>query len=166
MPDRRCLRLPAVRLRRSAAHGHAHGGQGGKRGHRLHAPGRAGNRADQQDEGLRPAGPGARTRWRRMWPWDSSRICGITAWERRFCRDLGIRKIRLMTNNPKKIVGLQGYGLEVVERIPIECKPGKRNIELPQDQEEEDGASAEHRVKKAISRQRSAGTPGKIFADR
>lgn len=44
-------------------------------------------------------------------------------------RDLGLRKIRLMTNNPKKIVGLQGYGLEVVERIAIECKPGKRNIQ-------------------------------------
>ncbi len=42
-------------------------------------------------------------------------------------RDLGVRKIRLMTNNPKKIVGLQGYGLEVVERIAIECKPGKKN---------------------------------------
>lgn len=34
--------------------------------------------------------------------------------------DLGIRKIRLMTNNPKKIVGLEGYGLEIVERVPIE----------------------------------------------
>ena len=44
-------------------------------------------------------------------------------------RDLGVRKLRLMTNNPKKIVGLQGYGLEVVERIAIECKPGKRNID-------------------------------------
>ena len=43
-------------------------------------------------------------------------------------RDLGVRKIRLMTNNPKKIVGLQGYGLEVVERIPIEIKPSRRNI--------------------------------------
>ncbi len=43
-------------------------------------------------------------------------------------RDLGIRKIRLMTNNPKKIVGLQGYGLEVVERVPIEIKPGRRNL--------------------------------------
>jgi len=43
-------------------------------------------------------------------------------------RDLGVRKIRLMTNNPKKIVGLQGYGLEVVERIPIEIKPGSRNL--------------------------------------
>jgi len=44
-------------------------------------------------------------------------------------RDLGLRKIRLMTNNPKKIVGLQGYGLEVVERIPIETKPSRRNID-------------------------------------
>jgi len=35
-------------------------------------------------------------------------------------RDLGVRKMRLMTNNPKKIVGLEGYGLEVVDRIPIE----------------------------------------------
>jgi len=43
-------------------------------------------------------------------------------------RDLGVRKIRLMTNNPKKIVGLQGYGLEVVERIPIEIKPSRKNI--------------------------------------
>jgi len=34
--------------------------------------------------------------------------------------DLGIKKIRLMTNNPKKIVGLEGYNLEIVERVPIE----------------------------------------------
>jgi 3,4-dihydroxy 2-butanone 4-phosphate synthase/GTP cyclohydrolase II len=43
-------------------------------------------------------------------------------------RDLGVRKIRLMTNNPKKIVGLEGYGLEVVERVPIEIPPGRRNL--------------------------------------
>jgi 3,4-dihydroxy 2-butanone 4-phosphate synthase/GTP cyclohydrolase II len=43
-------------------------------------------------------------------------------------RDLGVRKIRLMTNNPKKIVGLQGYGLEVVDRVPLEVKPGRRNF--------------------------------------
>jgi 3,4-dihydroxy 2-butanone 4-phosphate synthase/GTP cyclohydrolase II len=42
-------------------------------------------------------------------------------------RDLGIRKIRLMTNNPKKVVGLQGYGLVIVERIPIEVPPNKLN---------------------------------------
>jgi 3,4-dihydroxy 2-butanone 4-phosphate synthase/GTP cyclohydrolase II len=34
--------------------------------------------------------------------------------------ELGVRKIRLMTNNPKKIVGLEGYGLEIVERVPLE----------------------------------------------
>jgi 3,4-dihydroxy 2-butanone 4-phosphate synthase/GTP cyclohydrolase II len=41
--------------------------------------------------------------------------------------DLGITKIRLMTNNPRKIVGLEGYGLEVVERVPIEMLPKKEN---------------------------------------
>jgi len=42
-------------------------------------------------------------------------------------RDLGIRKMRLLTNNPKKIIGLEGYGLEVVERVPIEMPPTRRN---------------------------------------
>ena len=42
-------------------------------------------------------------------------------------RDLGVRKMRLMTNNPKKIVGLEGYGLKVVERVPIEIPPTKEN---------------------------------------
>lgn len=42
-------------------------------------------------------------------------------------RDLGVRKMRLMTNNPKKIVGLEGYGLKVVERVPIEILPCKEN---------------------------------------
>jgi len=42
--------------------------------------------------------------------------------------DLGIKKIRLMTNNPRKIVGLEGYGLEVVERVPLEIAPKKENI--------------------------------------
>jgi 3,4-dihydroxy 2-butanone 4-phosphate synthase/GTP cyclohydrolase II len=41
--------------------------------------------------------------------------------------DLGVRKMRLLTNNPKKIVGLEGYGLEVVERIPIETAPRAAN---------------------------------------
>jgi 3,4-dihydroxy 2-butanone 4-phosphate synthase/GTP cyclohydrolase II len=42
--------------------------------------------------------------------------------------DLGVRKIRLMTNNPKKIVGLEGYGLNVVERVPIEISPTCENL--------------------------------------
>jgi 3,4-dihydroxy 2-butanone 4-phosphate synthase/GTP cyclohydrolase II len=41
--------------------------------------------------------------------------------------DLGVRKIKLLTNNPRKIVGLQGYGLEIVERIPIEVMPNSDN---------------------------------------
>lgn len=42
--------------------------------------------------------------------------------------DLGVRKMRLLTNNPKKIVGLEGYGLKVVERVPIETTPHDKNI--------------------------------------
>jgi len=42
--------------------------------------------------------------------------------------DLGVRKIRLMTNNPRKIIGLEGYGIEVVDRIPIEMKPNMENL--------------------------------------
>jgi 3,4-dihydroxy 2-butanone 4-phosphate synthase / GTP cyclohydrolase II len=41
--------------------------------------------------------------------------------------DLGVRKIRLLTNNPKKIYGLEGFGLEVVERIPIQIESNPHN---------------------------------------
>lgn len=50
--------------------------------------------------------------------------------------DLGIRKMRLMTNNPKKIVGLEGYGLEVTERVPIEmcaCSTNEEYLRTKQD---------------------------------
>jgi 3,4-dihydroxy 2-butanone 4-phosphate synthase/GTP cyclohydrolase II len=43
-------------------------------------------------------------------------------------KDLGIAKIRLLTNNPKKYTGLTGYGLEIVERVPIETKPTRENV--------------------------------------
>jgi 3,4-dihydroxy 2-butanone 4-phosphate synthase/GTP cyclohydrolase II len=42
--------------------------------------------------------------------------------------NLGVRRMRLMTNNPKKLIGLEGYGLRIVERIPIEIKPHEKNI--------------------------------------
>jgi len=41
--------------------------------------------------------------------------------------DLGVKQMRVMTNNPKKVVGLEGYGLKVAERIPLEIKPNEVN---------------------------------------
>jgi 3,4-dihydroxy 2-butanone 4-phosphate synthase/GTP cyclohydrolase II len=42
--------------------------------------------------------------------------------------NLGVTKMRLITNNPKKLIGLEGYGLTVVDRVPIEIKPHEKNI--------------------------------------
>lgn len=42
-------------------------------------------------------------------------------------KDLGVRQIKLLTNNPRKIKGLEGYGLEVVERVPIQMPENKDN---------------------------------------
>lgn len=42
--------------------------------------------------------------------------------------DLGVKELRLMTNNPKKIVGLEGYGLEIVDRVPIEVMAQTKNV--------------------------------------
>jgi len=42
-------------------------------------------------------------------------------------RDLGLSSIRVMTNNPRKLVGLEGYGLEIVERVPLVASPTEDN---------------------------------------
>jgi len=52
---------------------------------------------------------------------------------------LGIKKIRLMTNNPRKFVGLAGYGLEIVERIPIEIPPSNTNLKYLKTKKEKMG---------------------------
>jgi len=41
--------------------------------------------------------------------------------------DLGVRQMRLMTNNPKKVIGLEGYGLRIIEQVPIEVEPNRHN---------------------------------------
>ena len=43
-------------------------------------------------------------------------------------RDLGVRRMRLMTNNPRKIVGLESYGLQIDDRVPIEIEPNLKNV--------------------------------------
>jgi 3,4-dihydroxy 2-butanone 4-phosphate synthase/GTP cyclohydrolase II len=55
---------------------------------------------------------------------DDLRDYGIGA---QMLRDLGVRKMRLLTNNPKKMVGLEGYGLSIVEQIPIEVEANEYN---------------------------------------
>ena len=45
------------------------------------------------------------------------------------CRDLGLSKLRILTNNPKKISRLEVYGIKIVEQIPLRVRPGKHNID-------------------------------------
>jgi 3,4-dihydroxy 2-butanone 4-phosphate synthase / GTP cyclohydrolase II len=54
-------------------------------------------------------------------------------------RKLGLGKIRIMTNNPRKIVGLEGYGLELVERVPIEVQARKDNLKYLRTKQEKMG---------------------------
>ena len=59
-------------------------------------------------------------------------------------RDLGVRTMRLLTNNPRKFIGLEGYGLSVAESLPLEVDPGHRDdAQVPPDQEGEARAQAE-----------------------
>jgi len=53
--------------------------------------------------------------------------------------DLGVKKMRLLTNNPKKIVGLNGYGLTITERVPIEIKPNDNNLKYLQTKKDKMG---------------------------
>ncbi len=53
--------------------------------------------------------------------------------------DLGLRSIRLMTNNPRKIIGIEGYGLKVVERVPLEIHPGRMNFKYLRTKKEKMG---------------------------
>ena len=53
--------------------------------------------------------------------------------------DLGLKKIKLMTNNPMKIEGLENYGIKIVERIPLIIKPNTKNKKYLQAKKEKLG---------------------------
>lgn len=59
-------------------------------------------------------------------------------------KDLGLSKIRLLTNNPRKIVGLEGHGLQVVERLPIEVHPHRHNEKYLRAKQEKMGHLLKH----------------------
>jgi 3,4-dihydroxy 2-butanone 4-phosphate synthase/GTP cyclohydrolase II len=52
---------------------------------------------------------------------------------------LGITKLRLITNNPRKFIGLSGYGLEIAERVPIEVPPNDKNLKYLKTKKEKMG---------------------------
>jgi len=58
--------------------------------------------------------------------------------------DLGLKTIHLLTNNPKKVIGLQGYGLKITERIPIEVKPNNENKKYLKTKKEKLGHMLRH----------------------
>jgi 3,4-dihydroxy 2-butanone 4-phosphate synthase/GTP cyclohydrolase II len=58
--------------------------------------------------------------------------------------DLGLSSIRLLTNNPKKIIGLEGYGLRVSDTIPIEHTPGPHNADYLRTKKERMGHLLHH----------------------
>ena len=58
--------------------------------------------------------------------------------------DLGLHTIRLLTNNPKKVIGLEGYGLKVTETLPIVCTPNPYNIHYLETKEKKNGAYSGH----------------------
>ena len=69
--------------------------------------------------------------------------------------DLGVKKIRLLTNNPKKIVGLEGYGLCVVERVPIEIEPNKTNEKYLRTKKEKLGHILNHVIARSEATKQS-----------
>lgn len=67
---------------------------------------------------------------------DSIRDYGIGA---QIIRDLGIKKVKLITNNPNKIIGLEAYGINVVKRVPLKVKPTEHNYDYMKAKQEKLG---------------------------
>ncbi len=61
-------------------------------------------------------------------------------------KDLGVKKIKLITNNPKKIIGLKGHGLEIVERVPLEIEPNDDNKNYLRTKKDKLGHMFQHNI--------------------
>lgn len=66
---------------------------------------------------------------------------------------LGVKRMRLMTNNPRKIVAMEGFGLDIVERVPLQVRPGKYNARYLQTKHEKLGHFFESEALKTSERQ-------------
>ena len=77
---------------------------------------------------------------------DDQREYGIGA---QILADLGLSTIKIMTNNPRKIIGLEGYGLTVTEQVPIEVEPGEHNALYLKAKRDKMGHSLHHQHIKA-----------------
>jgi 3,4-dihydroxy 2-butanone 4-phosphate synthase/GTP cyclohydrolase II len=64
--------------------------------------------------------------------------------------DLGLRRVRLMTNNPAKLVGIEGYGLEVVEKVPLKVRPNEANLRYLETKRDKMGHTLDHLDEHAV----------------
>ncbi len=124
---RRRARQPPLRLRRTARPGP--GRHRGARPRRLplHDAGGPRHRPRQQAARLPRSRSRAWTPWRPTTTSASRPTCATTASALRSWPSSGSARIRLLTNNPRKIVGLEAYGLEIIERLPLEVAPRGEN---------------------------------------
>ncbi len=85
---------------------------------------------------------------------DDLRDYGIGA---QILRDVGVRRLKLMTNNPRKLVGLEGYGLELTTRVPLEMPANTRNLKYLKTKKDKMGHLLEHLEGGAAGRTRAEG---------
>ena len=74
--------------------------------------------------------------------------------------DLGLSSIRLMTNNPRKLVGLEAYGLTITERVPLEARPTRANLRYLRAKKEKLGHMLHHQGLETTGEDRKDGTDG------
>ena len=146
VPDRRHLRLHPLRLRRASSTPPSSGSRPRAAGCCSTCARRAAASGWSTRSWPTSCRTRAGTRWRPTRSSASRRTSGTTASAPRSWSSWGCRKLRLLTNNPRKFVGLEGYGLSITERVPIEISPSDANQRVPPDQEGEAGPPAPERL--------------------